>query len=284
MWRGASLQPRTHTKDPDAFSADDPPPFDTVKTDGNGDTLWTKRFDFHGDVDRGDDIEVADDGGLVIGGRTMNAGNMRLLALKTDSLGNMQWSNEFGTSSSDFAESIDKTSDGGFVIGGGANGYPFDFFVVRIDENGDSLWTAKYDYDGFAGDSDDSFEIRVYPNGNIIVFGYADVKTGSGADNDCWVIKINDGALPPSGCDYAVGDVNGSNSYNGLDITYGVSFFKGGAGPMCPDCPADDCNSWSYCGDVNGSCSYNGLDITYGVAYFKGGSSPVFCVDCPPSE
>ena len=87
-----------------------------------------------------------------------------------------------------------------------------------------------------------------------------------------------------AGCPYIPGDVNGSNSYNGLDITYGVAFFKGGGAPLCPSCPIPDCNSWNYCGDVNGSCSYNGLDITYGVAYFKGGSSPIFCADCPPVE
>jgi hypothetical protein len=85
------------------------------------------------------------------------------------------------------------------------------------------------------------------------------------------------------GCDYVVGDVNGSDSYNGLDITYGVAFFKGGSDPMCdPNCPP--CPDWFYCGDVNGSCSYNGLDITYGVAYFKGGADPIPCADCPPNE
>jgi hypothetical protein len=83
-----------------------------------------------------------------------------------------------------------------------------------------------------------------------------------------------------AGCDYIVGDVNASGSYNGLDITYGVGFFKGGSEPMCDDCPL--CPDWHYCGDVNGSCSYNGLDITYGVAYFKGGTDPVPCPDCPP--
>lgn len=84
------------------------------------------------------------------------------------------------------------------------------------------------------------------------------------------------------GCEYAVGDVNGSESYNGLDITYGVNFFKGGSDPMCPECGL--CPDWHYCGDVNGSCSYNGLDITYGVNYFKGGAGPIPCADCPPVE
>lgn len=94
------------------------------------------------------------------------------------------------------------------------------------------------------------------------------------------------GAGPVTGgCDYVVGDVNGSSNYNGLDITYGVNFFKGGASPQCPfgSCPVPPCDAFYYCGDVNGSCNYNGLDITYGVGYFKGGSAPVPCPDCPPS-
>jgi hypothetical protein len=81
-------------------------------------------------------------------------------------------------------------------------------------------------------------------------------------------------------CNYSVGDINSSASYNGLDITYGVAFFKGGDVPLCPDCPL--CPYWYYCGDVNGSCTYNGLDITYGVAYFKGGPEPIPCENCPP--
>jgi len=86
-------------------------------------------------------------------------------------------------------------------------------------------------------------------------------------------------------CDYVTGDVNGSDSYNGLDVTYGVAYFKGGNDPICPfgSCPVPPCDNFFYCGDVNGSCSYNGLDITYGVAYFKGGDDPIPCPDCPPA-
>lgn len=95
-------------------------------------------------------------------------------------------------------------------------------------------------------------------------------------------LNCTDNPCPPPGCDYVVGDINGSSSYNGLDITYGVAFFKGGSDPQCIDCPL--CLGWWYCGDVNASCNYNGLDITYGVAYFKGGSPPQPCGDCPPIE
>ena len=81
--------------------------------------------------------------------------------------------------------------------------------------------------------------------------------------------------------DYVIGDVNGSDNYDGLDITYGVNFFKGGPSPLY-ECECTPGNVWFIAGDVNGGCSYNGLDITYGIAYFKGGSAPVPCGDCPP--
>ncbi len=85
--------------------------------------------------------------------------------------------------------------------------------------------------------------------------------------------------MPP--CAYVPGDVNGSNTFNGLDVTYGVNYFNGGAIPpyFC-ECAPD--NTWFVSGDVNGSCSFNGLDVTYMVNYFRGGTAPIPCADCPP--
>ena len=110
--------------------------------------------------------------------------------------------------------------------------------------------------------------------------------TGLGGYDWNRYLNCDDHPCVVAGCDYTVGDVNGSDSYNGLDITYGVAFFKGGPDPMCPygSCPIPPCDAFFYCGDVNASCSYNGLDITYGVAYFKGGPGPMNCADCPPIE
>ncbi len=87
---------------------------------------------------------------------------------------------------------------------------------------------------------------------------------------------------PPSGCIYVTGDINGSNTFNGLDVTYGVGYFKGGPPPSY-SCECTTGHSWFVAGDINGSCSFNGLDITYGVAYFKGGPTPGPCPDCPPA-
>ncbi len=83
------------------------------------------------------------------------------------------------------------------------------------------------------------------------------------------------------GCVYAVGDVNGSNNFNGLDITYGVAYLKGGNPPVY-ECECTSGNIWFVSGDINASCSYNGLDVTYGVNYLKGGPGLNPCADCPP--
>ena len=157
--------------------------------------------------------------------------------------------------------------------------------AIRVDMDGNPVWTTSpVDMCSFLSGKG-RIPTTVSPTGRVIA-AWDDARLD--INGDMYLQNINpDGTLGPSGssgCEYVVGDVNGSDSYNGLDITYGVAFFKGGAGPLCPDCPVGDCNSWNYCGDVNASCSYNGLDITYGVAYFKGGADPMFCADCSPVE
>jgi hypothetical protein len=108
-----------------------------------------------------------------------------------------------------------------------------------------------------------------------------DGYSGTTVDSIRWIQGNGIGTT----CEYVTGDANGSDSYNGLDITFGVNYFKGGLDPLCPlgSCPIPPCDGFFYCGDVNGSCSYNGLDITYGVNYFKGGSGPIPCPDCEPA-
>jgi len=85
-------------------------------------------------------------------------------------------------------------------------------------------------------------------------------------------------------CGYHPGDINGSGQANGIDVTYGVSYLKGGNAPhpcscWCPPWP------WPFYAsmDVNGNCAANGIDITYFVNYLKGQQpSLLYCDDCPP--
>lgn len=85
-----------------------------------------------------------------------------------------------------------------------------------------------------------------------------------------------------SGCPYVTGDINGNGTANGIDVTYGVTYFKGGnPPPVVCDCPG---HGFIYAGgDVNGNCVFNGIDITYFVSYLKGGAPLTPCADCPPA-
>ena len=81
-------------------------------------------------------------------------------------------------------------------------------------------------------------------------------------------------------CVYVVGDINNSGTFNGIDVTYGVFYFKGFRIPQY-SCFCDG-RTWYVAGDVNGDCIYNGLDIVYIVSFFKGGPPWYPCPSCPP--
>jgi hypothetical protein len=98
-------------------------------------------------------------------------------------------------------------------------------------------------------------------------------------------IKFTTGAVG-AGCAYLIGDINGNGEANGVDVTYGVNYFKGFGPPppvVCSDCPAFGQELFGA-GDVNGNCQFNGVDVTYYVNYLKGiGPALGYCLDCPPS-
>jgi hypothetical protein len=83
-------------------------------------------------------------------------------------------------------------------------------------------------------------------------------------------------------CIYVAGDINNNGVANGLDVVYGVSYFKGGTPPPY-SCDCQPHGTFFVGGDINGSCAFNGLDITFFVAYLKGGGILTPCPDCPPA-
>lgn len=90
----------------------------------------------------------------------------------------------------------------------------------------------------------------------------------------------------PIGCAYTPGDINGNGTANGIDVVYGVNYFKGGSHPPIdcyPVCQSEP-NPFFAAGDVNGNCAFNGIDITFFVRYLKGQvPSLLSCTDCPPA-
>lgn len=95
-----------------------------MKTDGNGDSIWTKTLSGTG-TDVAKSIVVAADGGFLLCGYTNSsgAGNMDMYLIKTDNSGNQLWSETFGGVNNEEGNEVKQTFDGGYVIIGYTNSY-----------------------------------------------------------------------------------------------------------------------------------------------------------------
>ena len=160
-----------------------------VKTDANGDSLWSRTF---GGSSRDECMSVrqTSDGGYILGGHTWSfgAGNYDSWLVKTDASGTEEWSRTLGGSNGDYCASVQQTSDGGYVLGGYTQSYgvgDYDFWLVKTDANGDSLWSRT-----FGGSRDDRcYSVQQTSDGGYILGGYT---WSFGAGNyDSWLVKTD---------------------------------------------------------------------------------------------
>ena len=115
-----------------------------VKTDSLGNLQWQKNYGSN-DWDFTYWAEQTQDSGYIIAGETYN-NTMHAYLIKTNSDGDTLWTKRYGgTNSSGFKE-VHQTPDNGYIAAGYLQVSPGnkDFFVVRTDANGDTLWTKQY--------------------------------------------------------------------------------------------------------------------------------------------
>jgi type IX secretion system substrate protein len=160
-----------------------------IKTDANGDTIWTRTYGST-ESDLAQDIIQTSDHGYIFVGATRSYGIQNnyhdLWIVKTNALGDTIWTKTFGSNSHCGAFEVQQTPDEGYIIIGyiGLDSFNSDIWLIRLDEFGDTLWTALYGGNGW--DIGRSIDLTL-DGGYIICGDYYDDVTSS---RDSWLIKI----------------------------------------------------------------------------------------------
>ncbi len=118
-----------------------------IKTDVEGDTLWTKYYGNGGGEDAAKSVAITQNGNFVIVGETASYSQDELDAwiLKLDSNGDTIWTQTFSGSSSDAASSVIIDKKGRYVVTGhtfGTGGW--DAMLLKYDADGNLLWDRTY--------------------------------------------------------------------------------------------------------------------------------------------
>ncbi|HKR04408.1 MAG TPA: T9SS type A sorting domain-containing protein [Bacteroidia bacterium] len=167
-----------------------------IKTDSNGNMLWTKVIDII-DGDVANAIRQTTDGGYIIAGWTesFGAGQGDFYLIKTDISGNILWTKTYGGPNTEFAYSVEQTTDGGYIVAGstlsfGAGG--FDYYLVKTDTIGNMQWAKTY---GGSGD-EFCYAVKQTADNGFILAG--SVLSFGAVNNDIYFIKTD--SFGNSGC------------------------------------------------------------------------------------
>jgi len=163
--------------------------FCLVKTDGLGDTLWTRTY---GGTEHAHAscVQITADGGYIVAGTTTVTPpyvNDAYL-VKTDATGDSIWSHAYGGSEYEWVYSVEQTSDGGYVIGcattsfGAGSG---DMYLVKTDGVGDTLWTRTYGGTGW----ETACMIHQTPDSGYILAG---VTSSFGSTYALYLVRTDD--------------------------------------------------------------------------------------------
>ncbi|NQT61882.1 MAG: T9SS type A sorting domain-containing protein [Candidatus Marinimicrobia bacterium] len=114
-----------------------------VKTDSEGDLLWTRTFG-SGDDEYAFSIIEEPDGSLMVAGatRSWGIGSSDYLLIKIDSQGDALWARTYGGNGPEEPSTIVPTADGGYLLAGSTQSFGSgrdDFWLVKTDSLGNSV-------------------------------------------------------------------------------------------------------------------------------------------------
>lgn len=205
-----------HSADGDVsenFGGDD---YWVVRLDASGNLLWEKSYG-GSDDEYGWSILRSQEGGYLLGGYSRsedgdiesNHGSFDVWLVKISDDGTIEWERSYGGSNTEYHTGIIQNSDGDYVVcnstlsadNGNVSGnhYPnttYDFWVFKINQEGNLIWQHCY---GGAG-NDRALNIIASPDKGYLVIGNSTSNDGDVSGHhgftyltDYWLIKIAEG-------------------------------------------------------------------------------------------
>ena len=198
--------------------------FWVVRTDSALNVIWDKTFGGNRQ-DRCYSVCETSDKGFMLAGSvrsssgsditdppyTTNPINTDYWVIKIDSLGNKVWDKRYGWTGSEECYNVKQTSDGNYLLIGWTASYAggsitqpdrgsYDYWVVKIDPQGNKLWDKRYGSDSQGGSvlSDDNWHAKLTPDGGFIMGGTSngdeinfERSEVSKGEYDYWIIKCD---------------------------------------------------------------------------------------------
>lgn len=141
--------------------------------------------------DYGRDILQTPDTGYIVTGSSSSftSANADAFLLKVDSLGNFEWSYNYGGADSDWGMSVVVTHDSSYAIGGYTNSFGaggFDFYLVRTDKSGIPIWEKTYG--GSDWDKADALTQVAEDSGFVLV---GDTYSYGAGNRDMYIVRTD---------------------------------------------------------------------------------------------
>lgn len=165
-----------------------------MKTDANGDTLWTKVIGGPG-IEHAVNLIQTADSGYIFCGKSLSVGQgyCDCWLVKTDSNGDTLWTCTIGGAGWD--ESMDIIEQpGGYIVCGGSNSEGFsdyDFILMKVDLQGNLTWVKQYG----GIHVEDSYCVQEVPGEGYVLCGYTETyayDNSRGTDSaNAWLLKTD---------------------------------------------------------------------------------------------
>lgn len=158
--------------------------FWVLKLDDEGSMTWQRTYD-SGKPEWATSIRSTSDGGYILAGSTdfSLSPESDFWILKLNSDGTIVWQKTYGGTAADFAQDIQETNDGGYIVIGDTNSFGAsrsDVWVLKLNHDGTIAWQKVY---GYVGD-EYARAIQETSDGGYIVAARNGWKG--------WILKLDD--------------------------------------------------------------------------------------------